>query len=271
MKVRGAVIVITGAGSGIGRELSLHLLELGAYVAGVDLNEAALRETEALAQPRDNFATFTVDISNSDAVDKLPGQVIERFGRVDAIINNAGIIQPFKPFAELEQKTIERLINVNLYGPIFVIRAFLPHLGKSPAAHIINLSSMGAFLPVPGQTIYCATKAAVKLLTEGLAAELKGTNVKVSAVFPGAIATNIMQNSGLNQPASGATRSSMKATSARVAAETIVKGMERDFYHIYIGNDSIWMNRLTRLSPEFAARWIGNKMRPLMTKRSATN
>ena len=76
-------------------------------------------------------------------------------------------------------------------------KALLPHFLSRPKAHIVNLSSMGRFLPVPGQTVYCSAKAGVKMLTEGLAAELTGTNVGVTVVFPGAINTNIMFNSGL--------------------------------------------------------------------------
>jgi short-subunit dehydrogenase len=97
----------------------------------------------------------------------------------------------------LPYDAIERVLNVNLYGVIYMTKAFLPHLLTRPEAHIVNVSSMGGFFPVPGQSLYGASKAAVKLLTEGLYSELIDTNVRVTAVFPGAIATNISQNSGL--------------------------------------------------------------------------
>src|SRR5690606_411475 len=201
MNVRGKVIVVTGAGSGIGRALTHKLLEEGARVAAVDLNEAALRETAELAGGRrDRVSTHVVNVSDRDAVDALPGAVIEAHGAVDGLINNAGIIQPFVRLKDLPYEAIERVVNVNLYGVVYMTKAFLPHLLERPVAHIVNISSMGGFFPVPGQTLYGASKAGVKLLTEGLYAELIDTNVRVTVVFPGAIATNITSNSGLAMP-----------------------------------------------------------------------
>src|ERR1700761_1601692 len=164
MKIQGKVLVVTGAGSGIGRELVQLLLSKGAIVAGVDLNMNSLDETAALTKGFTGmFAGFVVNVSDRQAVESLPAQVASRFGRVDGIINNAGIIQPFVKLNDLDYATIERVFNVNLYGTLYVTKAFLPFLLRRPEAHIVNLSSMGGFVPVPGQTIYCAAKAAVKL------------------------------------------------------------------------------------------------------------
>jgi short-subunit dehydrogenase len=172
---------------------------------------------------------------------------------------------------DLDYPVIERVLNVNLYGTLFVTKAFLPHLLKRPEAHIANLSSMGGFLPVPGQTIYCAAKAAVKLLSEGLAAELLHTKVRVTIVFPGAVATNIMSNSGLGGPAipegNGATKrgsAAVKAVTASKAAQLILRGIERDAYHVFVGKDATLMDKLHRVSPAFAARTIANQMRALL-------
>ncbi|MEK3683510.1 SDR family NAD(P)-dependent oxidoreductase [Paenibacillus sp. FSL R10-2736] len=120
----------------------------------------------------------------------LPEQVIDQHGKVDGIINNAGIIHPFLKVNELEYDKIKLVMDINFYGTLYMVKSFLPYLLKRPVAHIANVSSMGGFLPVPGQTIYGASKAAVKLLTEGLRAELKDTNVKVTLVFPGGVSTN---------------------------------------------------------------------------------
>jgi short-subunit dehydrogenase len=132
--------------------------------------------------------------------------VIAAHGVVDGLINVAGIIRPFVKLNELDYDVIQRVINVNLYGTIHMVKAFLPHLLERPVAHIANVSSMGGFLPVPGQTIYGASKAAVKLMTEGLYAELLDTNVGVSVVFPGAVATEITSNSGVEMPGGIPTR-----------------------------------------------------------------
>jgi NAD(P)-dependent dehydrogenase (short-subunit alcohol dehydrogenase family) len=178
MKLSGKVIVVTGGGNGIGRELVLALLGRGATVAAVDRSEAALRETTQLAgQAKSRLSTFALDITDRHAVAALPDAVIAKHQVVDGLINNAGIIQPFVKLNELELDAIDRVMNVNFYGTLYMTKAFLPHFLQRPEAHITNISSMGGFLPVPGQTAYGASKAAVKLLTEGLHSELSETSV----------------------------------------------------------------------------------------------
>ena len=266
MKVNGKTVVVTGAGSGIGRELSLLLLAKGANVVGVDLNEAALSETARLAGGHVSaFQPIVTNIADRQAVEALPERACARFGVVDGLINNAGIIQPFLRVNDLDYPTIERVLNVNLFGTLYVAKAFLPYLLKRPQAHIVNLSSMGGFVPVPGQTIYCAAKAGVRLLTEGLAAELIDTNVRVTVVFPGAIATNITANSGVSTPSrQPEQKGSMKPMLAGKAAEMIVRGMERDAQHVFVGRDSAVMNIFHRLNPSLAARMIANKMKRVL-------
>jgi short-subunit dehydrogenase len=263
MKVDGKIIVVTGAGNGIGRELSLLLLTRGAKVAGIDLNATGLDETARLAAENASaFAPLVANIADRPAVERLPDLVTARFGNVDGVINNAGIIQPFVRVNDLDYPTIERVLNVNLLGTLYVAKAFLPYLLKRPQAHLVNLSSMGGFVAVPGQTIYCAAKAGVRLLTEGLAAELIDTNVKVTVVFPGAIATNIAANSGVStQSRQPDQKGSMKPMPARKAAEIIVRAMERDAQRVFVGRDSAVMNILHRLNPSLAARMIANKMK----------
>jgi NADP-dependent 3-hydroxy acid dehydrogenase YdfG len=267
MKIDRKMIVVTGAGSGIGRELALLLLARGAKVAGADVNAAALAETTALAESSD-FAEFVVDITSRSAVESLPAKVIARFGAVDGIINNAGIIQPFLRLNDLDYATIERVLNVNLMGTLFATKAFLPHLLERPEAHIVNLSSMGGFIAVPGQTMYCAAKAAVKLMSQGLGSELIGTPVRVTVVFPGAITTNIRENSGLTGLAAvKPLGSGMKPLSPRKAAEVIVAAIERDAHNVFVGRDASIMDKLSRLSPTLAIRTVANHMKHLLQAR----
>ena len=124
--------------------------------------------------------------------------MIDTHAHVDGLLNVAGIIQKFEPFIELDTADIERVLQVNFWGVVNMVRAFLPHLMRRPEAALVNVSSMGAYAPVPGQAAYGASKAAVRLLTEALYAELMDTNVAVTTIFPGAIATNIAQNSGVS-------------------------------------------------------------------------
>jgi short-subunit dehydrogenase len=142
----------------------------------------------------------------------------------------------------------------------------LPYLLQRPEAHITNISSMGGFLPVPGQTIYGAAKAAVKLLTEGINSELLNTNVRVTVVFPGAIGTNIAQNSGVGGTlqADNAQESPIKMLPPTQAAEIIISGIEQNRYRVLVGSDSKLMDILYRLNPKRAAGFIYKQMKSLL-------
>jgi short-subunit dehydrogenase len=263
MKVQNKVILVTGGGNGMGRELVLNLLSKGARVIAIDINRSALQETIELAGThKEDLATFIVDVTNKKSVEDFRDKAIAQYGVVDGIINNAGIIQPFVKLNDLGYETIERVININLYGTLFITKTFLPHLLTRPEAHIVNVSSMGGFLPVPGQSIYCATKAAVKLITESLYSELANTNVRVTVVFPGAVKTNIMVNSGLENPTDPkAIEASNKILTPEKAAQIIIKGVEENRYRILVGKDSKFMDLIYWVNPRFATKFIGKMMK----------
>jgi NAD(P)-dependent dehydrogenase (short-subunit alcohol dehydrogenase family) len=262
MKLQDKVVVVTGAGSGMGRELTIELVRRGAKVAAVDIHEQALSETKALAGG--TVATFTLDVTNRLGVAALPAQIEAEIGAVDVLINNAGIIQPFIKINELTFEQAEKVMNVNFYGPFSMIKAFLPGLLTRPQAHILNVSSMGAYAPVPGQSVYGASKAAVKLLTEGLRSELMGTNVGVTIVFPGAVATNITTNSGIEIPEINADAPAFKQTAAPVAARMMIDAIEKNKPRITVGKDATMMDRISRVNPVFAANLIYKQMKSLL-------
>lgn len=266
MNFKDKVFVVTGAGSGMGRELVIQLVAKGARVAAVDLNADTLMETLALLNDSSvRCSSHVLNIADQYGVAQLPQAVIAAHGRVDAVINNAGIIQPFVRVNDLNFETIHRVMDINFFGLLAMTKAFLPHLLQRPEAHIINVSSMGGFLPVPGQSVYGASKAAVMLLSEGLYAELRETNVHVSVVFPGAINTNITVNSGVHMELpNGAKASDYKTLSSLEAAEIILKGIENNQLRIYVGSDSKFMNILYRLAPTFATNFIAKKMKGLL-------
>lgn len=268
MRVSGKTWVVTGGGGGMGRELVLLLLAGGARVAAVDLNPQALQETAALAGAGPRLSTHVVDVADRVAVEALVGEVEAAHGGVDGIINNAGIIQPFVGVAELDYQTVQRVLDVNLMGTIHMVKAFLPVLLERPEAHIANVSSMGGFFPFPGQSMYGASKAAVKLLTEGLYAELLDTNVRVSVIMPGAVNTGITQNSGLDVTAEGQS-SRMPMTSAPRAAEIMLAGIERDRLHIFVGKDAVLMNLAIRIAPRPAIRFVRKQMSRLLSEAGA--
>lgn len=263
MLVAGRTFVVTGAGSGICRELTLQLLRKGARVAGVDINQKALLETQQLTGVgEDRFKAFLLDITDKVKVESFPDEVVNHFGTVDGIINNAGIIQPFKPVSELSFDEIDRVLNVNFYGTVYLTKAFLPLFLQRPEAHIVNISSMGGFIPFPGQTMYGAAKAAVKIFTEGLYAELKDTQVRVTVVHPGAIATNITENSGLGKPKMEANSSQAAMTlPASKAAEIIIRAIEKNKYRVTVGKDAALLDYFYRLNPKMATHFIGKMMK----------
>lgn len=265
MIAKDKTIVVTGGGNGMGRQLVLQLLQKGARVAAVDLNETYLQETRSLAgELAKNLSLHTLNITDKESVDKLPEEVIKIHGMVDGLINNAGIIQPFVKVNDLDWTSIHRVMDVNLFGLLNMTKAFLPHLLKRPTAHLVNISSMGGFLPVPGQSVYGASKAAVKLLTEGLYAELKNTSVRVTIVFPGAIQTDITKNSGLEMPKVDPESASYKTMPADKAARIILDGMENDKFRVLVGSDSRMMDIFYRLNPKFATNLIARKMASLL-------
>ncbi len=264
MEVSGKVFVVTGAAGGIGSQLVYALLARGATVAAVDLSQKAL---DGLTNEYGGkLSTHALDITDRNAVFALPDEVTNAHGQVDGLINCAGIIQPFVKVSELEFDAIERVMNVNFYGTLYMTKAFLPRLLARPEAYLVNVSSMGGFLPVPGQAVYGASKAAVKLLTEALYAELQGTSVHVSVVFPGATATDISKNSGVSMPgqAETAAKQSIPMLSPDKVAALIVKGMERGKPQIFTGADSKLMNKLYRLNPVYATRFIARRMKSLL-------
>jgi len=265
MKVNGKVVVVTGAGSGMGRELTLELVRRGAKIAAVDLRKESLEETKKLALALGGeVATYALDVTDAQGVAKLPSQVEKDLGSADALINNAGIIQKFVKVNELAIEDAMQVMRVNFDGPLMLIKAFLPGLIAKPEAHLLNVSSMGAYAPVPGQSVYGASKAAIKLLTEGLRSELKETGVGVTVVFPGAIATNIAQNSGMEIPADAAESPQTRTTAADVAAREMVDAIEGNKPRITIGSDAKFMDRFSRLNPIGAADLIYKQMSNLL-------
>lgn len=265
MNCSGKVFVVTGGGAGIGRAVVLELLARGARVAAVDLNPETLQQTVELAQAGRRLSTHLLNIVDRESVDELPRQVAHAHGTVDGLINVAGIIQPFIPVEDLDLEVIERVMDVNFWGTLHMVKALLPELKARPEAALVNVISMGALLPVPGQSAYGASKAAVRLLTEGLYAELHGTAVTVSEVFPGAVRTEISRNSGVEF--SGG-RGDAKVTSPQEAARIIVDAVEKQSFRVMIGNDARLFDLLSRIAPKHGITMMTKKMKDLVVDRA---
>lgn len=271
MQISGKVFVITGAGNGIAREVALGIARKGGHVAALDVSEEGLEQTAALAVGLPGrVTTHVVNIADRDAVAALPAAIIAEHHHIDGLLNIAGIIQKFVPINDLAWDQIERVIDVNLYGVLNTVKAFLPHLIARPEATLVNVASMGAYAPVPGQGVYGATKAAVAQLSRALHSELMETGVRVTGVFPGAIGTNISMNSGvmtedeMKKMMAAAGDKARKTTTPVEAGRQIIEAIEKGSYEIFIGQDARIMSRLSRLNPKKAAGLIYSQMKNLL-------
>ena len=261
MKVKNKRIIVTGAAAGIGKELTIQLLAKGASVMALDINAENLNILKETVN-NENLSIYVVNIADDKSIIDFKNECSIKNIKIDGIINNAGIIQPFVNIDKIDIETINRVMNINFYGPLKLTKLFLPDFLTLEEAHIVNISSMGGFFPFPGQTIYGASKAALKLLTEGLYSELLETNVKVTVVFPGAIETDIAKNSNVEIKIKEG-NDNYKMTSAKKAAEIIIKGIEKNKFKLYVGSDSKIMNIMYKLNDKAAIKMINKKMRDM--------
>lgn len=259
MNIIGKNVIVTGAGSGVGRELTRQMLEKGCNVAAIDINPDSLKKLKD-ELCFDNLNTYVVDMGNEDSIKEFRKKYKTDYTDVDIIINNAGIIQPFVTVDKLDDSIINKVMNVNFFGPVNLIRYFMEDLTNDKSEqYIVNVSSMGGFFPFPGQTIYGASKAALKIFTEGLYSELKETNVKVMIVLPGAMDTNITANSNVSVNTSKE-ESNFKMLSAADAAAEIIRGIENNKFKLFLGNDSKFLRFLYKINSKFAIGYINKKM-----------
>lgn len=267
MRVNEKVFVITGGGNGIGRQVVLELLRKGATAAAVDLSTTALDETIHLAGGHaDRLSVHCVNVTDRQAVTELLNDVIALHGRVDGIVNVAGIIHRFATLDNLTGDELRRVMDVNLWGTVNMCETFKPALRQRPSASIVNISSLSALIPFAGQTFYGATKAAVKQFSEGLHQELAGTSIAVTTVFPGNISTNLSANSGVTMIDAGGRK--VRATTPEAAAQKIVKGLVRGSFRVLVGTDAAFLDKAVRLAPRRTTEFIGQQMHSVLKNHS---
>ncbi len=268
MQIKGKVWVVTGAASGIGRELSRQLVQMGAHVALVDSNQLGLVETAQMLGER-NVSLHLLDLANKVSIRNLPKEVIEQHGVVDGIINNAAVPQHFVHLEFLSSEDIERILNVNCYSVIAMCKAFLPELQKRPEAHIVNVSSLSGLLAVVRQSVYAAAKAAVKNFTEALREEQRYGSVQVTGIYPGIINTDFMpatlaslKNYGLEPAENPLDR--IQAMEVEVAVKEMIKGIEKNKGRLCIGSDAKIFDLLYRLHPRLAVKTVARKFNMIL-------
>ena len=251
----GKVLVITGAGSGIGRALALQAAARGAVLALSDVDEVGLMETAERADRR--FArevrTDKVDVSDREAVRAWAGSVREDLGRVDAVVNNAGVAL----HGDVEEMSYEQLgwvMDVDFWGVVHGSKEFLPHLIASGDGHLVNISSLFGLLAVPGQSGYNAATFAVRGFTEALRQEMLVAKhpVAVSCVHPGGIRTAIARNARTTASHDQARvaeffDTKLAKTTAEQAADVILAGMLAKKPRILVGTDAKLLDGWVRL------------------------
>jgi len=250
----GKVAVVTGAGSGIGRALSVELARRGARLAISDVDVDGLAATEALvAAEGAQVRSDTLDVSQRELVLSYADTVVEHFGTVNLVFNNAGIA--FTGSVEqMSFKDIDRVMDVDFWGVVNGTKAFLPHLVASGDGHVINISSLFGLLAVPSQSAYNAAKFAVRGFTESLRQEMinAGRPVKVTCVHPGGIKTNIARNGeqveGMDHDRLASSFDKLARTSPATAANVILKGVENNRARVLIGADAWVLDKLVRVT-----------------------
>ena len=195
--IQGKVVVITGASSGVGESTARLLAGNGAKVVlgarRKDRIDAVVKDITAKGGSALGFKT---DVTKRGDVEALVKGAIDKHGRIDAIVNNSGIM-PIAPMAALEVEEWDRMIDVNIKGLLYGVAAVLPIMQKQKQGHIINIASVAGFkVWAPGGTVYSATKFAVRALTEGLRMELKADNIRCTVISPAQIMPKISRNCG---------------------------------------------------------------------------
>jgi NADP-dependent 3-hydroxy acid dehydrogenase YdfG len=192
--IAGKVVVITGASSGLGAATARHLAGEGATVVlGARRVERLATLVKELVAAGGTAMALGTDVTKPDQVQALVDAAVKAYGRVDVIINNAGLM----PHSPLERRKIDdwnRTIDVNLKGVLYGIAAALPYMQKQKSGHIINVSSVAGHKVRPGGAVYSATKTAVRVLSEGLRMEVKPYNIRTTVISPGAVESELVDS-----------------------------------------------------------------------------
>ncbi len=259
------VAVVTGAASGIGRALAAALAAKGCHLALVDRDAAGLVLTAAAVESTGRrVSTHVVDVADRAAMEALPAAVVAAHGRVHVLVNNAGVALD-GTFESLGLDDVAWLIGVNLWGVIHGCAAFLPVLRREPEAHIVNVSSVFGIVGVPENSIYSASKFAVRGLSESLWTELAGTGIGVTCVHPGGVRTNIVRSARLGNEGR---RAAVVAEFDRIARMTpeaaatrIVAAIEAGAMRVRLGPETYLADWAKRLAPTLTQRVVAGLYR----------
>lgn len=259
------VVVITGAGSGIGRALAISAARQGASLALSDWNLDGVEETAKLSGASSGRVVVRrVDVRSDDEMNAFADQVKSDMGGAHVVVNNAGVSLS-DSVGKMKREDFAWLMDINFWGVVRGTEAFLPQLRDRDEGHLVNISSVFGLIAIPRQSAYNASKFAVRGFSEALAQELEGTRVRVSVVCPGGIKTNIVANGRHYENSRGDATTveelsksfeKLAGTTPEKAAEIIWKGVSRNDSRILVGPDAKLVQAIVRLFPEAYPRLL---------------
>lgn len=252
--IYGRNVVITGCSTGIGKELTVQLVKnFGCNVMGVARNKQKLDLLKEELGDKFDYRRF--DISDENAWYDFSEEMQNIGYNVDVLINNAGMIQEFSQYADMDMQTIRKIVDTNFNSVIFGVAAFLPLIRKSKFGYIVNISSASAILPVCGETVYSATKGAVRAFSESLAQDLSGFGIGVSCVMPGPVKTDLYKQ----RDAGGSAKKDYELVekigiTAETAAKRIIKAMRKRKVRVLIDAVAKLMDFGMRVAPSLTQK-----------------
>lgn len=251
------VVVITGTGSGMGKEMALSLSKQGARLAINDINEKELNNTTILCKENGaEVMAVAFDVSKMDEWQSFREKVISTYGHVDVVINNAGIALGNYTVRELEMEDFETVMGINFWGMVYGTKVFLEDLITRSEAAIVNFSSVFGLAGVSRNSAYCASKFGIRGFTEAMRMEsmVHYPHVQMHSVHPGGIKTNITRKAKWNPAYSDAEKEEQMSdfetnfiTTAAEAAQVVINGIKKKQFKILIGSDARKLDRIVRI------------------------
>lgn len=246
--VKGEIILITGAGHGMGREMALRFGKLGGVIVCVDINPVGNKETVDIIKKQEGKAhAYECDVTNRDAINALAEKIKQEVGDVTMLVNNAGIM-PCKPLMQTNEKEIRTVFEVNVLAQLWLIQAFLPKMMECNHGHIVAMASMAGVVGLRNLVPYCGTKFAVRGLMEALHEELREdkrdfSGIKLTVICPYIVDTGLCKNPKIKFP------SLMKIVTPQIAADNIVDAVRRNYFEITIPSSLYYINKICRAMP----------------------